>query len=259
MLDLIAIAVVLLCMLIGYVRGVLREGLTLGALVVTFYASGKVAPAAAELVLKVIDIPQGAAYTVGQAAAGMIIFLSLLLAIRIADRKIGRTDQGRPVGWNRRLGLLAGLLVGAGLSFCALCVADALQKTYPESEAWWARASRESRLCRLIAPFNPADRLAISGYLQVFNRAAQEPEDLQEYRNKEPFRKLLDHELIQEVLNDEELMTAIHRRNIGRVARDEKIRSVLQSPELREIIFSPEMRQAMREVAEKRREQTEEE
>lgn len=259
MLDLIAILAVLFFMLIGYLRGVLREGLTLGALIFTFYASGQVAPQAGELILKVADLPQGAAYTVGRAVAGMIIFLSFYLAIRIIDRHLGRTPQGRPVGWNRRLGLLAGLLVGVGLVFCTLCVADALQKTYPESEAWWARTSRRSWLREWVAPFNPADRLAVTGYLTVFQQISRDPESIEGLQEKEPFQKLMKHELIQEILDDEELMQSIHQRDIGRVARDAKIRRLLSDAELRKIMFSPEMREAMREVAEERKERMEEE
>jgi len=248
MLDVLVIIVVLAFVGIGYLSGILHEGLTICALAFSYFASASLEGPIGALVLSVGWPGPAMAYTLGRVLGGVLIYVSLRVAIHIADRRFGRTRQGVLQPWNRNLGAFAGLLFGLGLGCCILCIADAAYKACPECEGRWAKAAQASALRKLVAPYNPADRLLVTDSLKLIRLAKDRPARLEELRQTDLIRKLIDHPTIQEILADAELMDAIHARDVKRVARDEKIHALLKDRELRRMIFSEEVRAALRET-----------
>ncbi|MFP4029364.1 MAG: CvpA family protein [Candidatus Brocadiia bacterium] len=250
MLDFFVIIIILGFAGIGYLRGILRESLTVGALIVSYFAGAVLAPPFAELVMLIRPLNPGVAYAIGRAAGGLLAFFSLAVTARIADQRIGRGSQGIPVFWNRFLGLLGGFGLGCGLAIFLLCVADALEKAYPASDSWQVRVARKSRLANLVSAYNPADRLLLIDYVRLLNEVSSDPNSVEELKQEDMFRQLLERDLIQEILADDELMEAIRTRELAEVARDPRIRQLLRDEELREIMFSPEMKEAVRRYGE---------
>ncbi|GAG28003.1 unnamed protein product, partial [marine sediment metagenome] len=162
MIDFVVVLIVLAFVMVGYLRGILHEALSVLALTVAYLASAALAGPLAAVALRLRDMSPGMAYTMGRILGGVLIFGSLLVAVRLADKRIGRTKRGVVVPWNRHFGALAGLLFGLGVSFCILCLADALYKAYPDAEARWAKAARGSRFRTWVESINPADRLLIT-------------------------------------------------------------------------------------------------
>jgi hypothetical protein len=235
--------------LLGLVRGILHEALMVAALGVAYAASGALAGPVGGVIAGRGWLEPGAAHVAGRVLGGIAIFLSLSVAVRLADRRLGRTPRGVVVAWNRNLGALAGFVFGALLAFCVLCLVDAVWKAAPESEGRWARAARDSYLRRLVSPINPADRFLVTDSLKLVRGAQEDPEALHGLRQRPVFRRLVRHPTVQAILQDEELMEAIRRRDVARVGRDEKIHRLLSDPEVRELIFSEEMRRVLRESA----------
>ena len=248
MLDLMVVLIVLAFVLLGYVRGILLEGLMVCALAIAYVASVRLAPPLAQFIVSLGDVSAGLAHTAGRLAGGMLIYLSLVVSARVADERFGRTERGVLLTWNRNLGMLGGLAFGAALGFCVLCLADALYKANPDSQAWWARAAAQSRLRRLAAPYNPADRWLITDALKFVRAVKEHPEKLDDLKDKEVVQKLLNDPTVQDILRDEDLMDAIHRGDVQRVASDAKVLKLLSDPELRRLVFSEEMRAALKGV-----------
>ena len=143
MLDVIVIIIVVTFMIVGYLRGILHEVLTVAALGVAYVASARLQGPMGELLLKFSGMAPAFAYTVGRVMGGVLIYISLSLAVRLADKRIGRTTAGHLVAWNRNLGALGGLLFGAFMGFCALSFADVMYKMDPQADTWWARTAGE--------------------------------------------------------------------------------------------------------------------
>jgi len=257
MLDLLVVICVLIFALIGFLRGILHEALMAGALIVTYLVSADLSSPFTAGVLAASSAPAGTAYTIGRLAAGIVAFFSLAAAARIADKRIGRTRRGYLLPWNRNLGLLAGLVFGVLVAFCGLCVADAFYKAYPESQGGWTKFVGNSVSRAWVSPFNPADRLLLTDSLKLLRVAADDPDKLDELRQREAVAKLLDHPKIKDILDDPELMEAIGSRDIRRVAVDEKVRALLEDEELRRLMFSAEMREAMHEFMQEQEEESE--
>jgi len=236
--DAIVILVLLMCALMGYLRGILRGTLWVGALALAYFGSPSVAGPFAGIIAKGIELPTGLAHTMGRVAAGIVIYASVLVSGRIADRRIGRLKSGVLRPWNRNLGALMGLIFGTLLMFCALCLADAMVKVFPEREGFLADSIRSSRLRKAISGINPADRFLITDLLKLLNAAREDPRLLRELKAKEEYRQLLNHPKVQEVLDDEQLMEAVRQRRWQRVLRDRKIRALLKDKELRKLLFS---------------------
>jgi len=255
MLDALVVAVVLLFVLLGFLRGILHGGLVLCALGVAYLASGRLEAPFGSLLLSLSQLRPAVAYTLGRVLGGVLVYASLRVAVSVADRRIGRTRHGVLQPWNRNLGAVVGLVFGAGLGLCLLCLADALYKAFPESDTWLVRAAQGSYLRRLVSPHNPADRLLVTDSLRVVSAARRDPEKLAELEQEDVFRRLAEHPTVRAILEDEELMDAIRRQDIVRVARDEKIRRLLTDPELRRLIFSEQMREAIRKAAGELREE----
>jgi len=210
MLDALVVAVVLLFVLLGFLRGILHGGLVLCALGVAYLASGRLEAPFGSLLLSLSQLRPAVAYTLGRVLGGVLVYASLRVAVSVADRRIGRTRHGVLQPWNRNLGAVVGLVFGAGLGLCLLCLAGAAQGSY---------------LRRLVSPHNPADRLLVTDSLRVVSAARRDPEMLAELEQEDVFRRLAEHPTVRAILEDEELMDAIRRQDIVRVARDEKIRS----------------------------------
>ena len=229
-------------MIAGFLSGILRTSLWVVALLVAYFASPKVTAPFAYLTEAATSLPTGTAHVVGRVVAGIAIYVSLVAFAHIADRKIGRLRSGVLKRWNRNGGALAGLVFGALLAFCGLCVADALLKASPESESFLAREARASRLRGLVSPINPADRFLITDFLKFLYAAAQDPARLAELREQDEYRAFLDNPKVQDVLEDEQLMDAIRAARWGEVLSHDKIRALLRDEELRKTVFSQAMR-----------------
>lgn len=189
---------------------------------------------------------------VGRGCGVALVFCSLMVAVRLMDKRIGRTRQGYVVPWNRHLGALAGLVFGLVLAFCGLCLADVFNKAYPESEAWWVRAARASYFRTWVESVNPADRLLVADSLKLIRSVKNNPKAMEKLKEQKEFQELMEHPAVQDVLADEELVADIREaaesndiKLLMRIGSNEKIRRLLGDGELRKKTFSREMRAAV--------------
>ena len=255
MVDFLAIAVVLAFTLRGYLRGILYEMLSVCALVAAYYAGVVPAPHVAGVVLRLREMPPGVAYVIGRVFASVLVFCSLIVAVRLTDKRVGRSRHGEVVPWNRNLGALAGLLFGAALAFWVLCLVDVAYKVLPGSDNVLVRAAEASHFRAWVSPNNPADRFLITDSLKFVRILHERPDAMDELKERPEIRELLNEPAIRDVLNDEELMADIKALSetgapklLMRIVAHEKIRKLLTDSSLRKTLLSRQVRSAVTEV-----------
>ena len=257
MIDVVCIFVVLIFVGLGFVRGILHEALAVGGLVASYAGSRALGRPLTRLLLSAWSMPAGAAENLARIFAGTLMFLSLLVAVRMIDKHVGRTRRGVVVPWNRNLGALAGVAFGAGVVFSVLCVVDAFYKVSPGGEGWWSRAVADSSLRGWVQKRNPADRLLVTDSLKFFRAVAQDEELRESLKASDEFRQLWGHETVEAIREDTELMTAITSaaeskdlRQFQKVGKHKKVHALLKDRKLRAALLSPDLRRRMRELVE---------
>jgi len=250
MVDLLIILLLLLCVGIGFIRGVLRSALLFGALIVAYPASGAVTSPFVFLVERASSLSGTASYVWGRAIATVVVYVSLVIAAGLIDRKFGRTKWGMPLRWNRNLGALVGVLVGLLAAFAILCGLDVYVKVLPEREGRLIATARASRMRRLVSRINPADRYLLTDSLKLLKKLQENPELQHEIMAAPEVQKLIDQSGIRNLLQDKELENALRERNIERVLKDERLRNLLKNEDLRKTLFSQDLRQALRQAIE---------
>lgn len=248
MVDLIAILAVVLCALLGYIRGGLMAVLGLMALIVAYFASALVGPPLGAVIAAHSRCPAVTAYLMGRIAGGVLIYVLLMAPAVILARKMGRTERGKLRMWNRGIGAFFGVVWGACLALVLLFLADVATKVVPEATGRLADSARRSVLRRCVSSLNPADRFLVTDILRLLRAARQDPEVFQRLRAHEQFRQLQEHPAFKRVSEDRKLTEAIHSRDVAAILRNENLRRLLADKELRRRILSPEIRLALQEV-----------
>jgi len=256
MVDFLAVALVVAFTLVGFLRGILRQALSVGAVAAAYLASAVLGGPLAAMVLKWREMSSGMAYMVGRVIGGVVVFVSLSIAVRLADKRFGRTRQGVLRPWNRNLGALAGLLFGMVLALSLLCVADAAYKALPDSQSPLVKAAGSSYFRTWITGHNPADRLLITDSLKFARIVHSNPEAMEKLSERPEIRELFNDPAVRDVVTDEGLMAEIDEAaktndpaRLLEIAGNEKIRKLLSDPGLREKLLSPAVRTAIAEAA----------
>lgn len=248
MVDLVAIAIVVLCALVGYLRGGLVGVLNLLALIVAFLVSAPVGPAVAGIIAARTQWPVVATYLAGRAMAFAFVYLLLTVPALILARRLGKTEWGEVRGWNRLLGGLSGLISGLVLAIVLLLLIDVVLKVMPEATSGPAEWARSSVLRRWASPHNPADRFLVTDVLKLLRAAKEDRSVLERLQRQEYVQQLIQHPDFRAVREDERLARAIDARNIDAILENENLRRLLANRELRTKALSAEMRQAIQQA-----------
>lgn len=153
--DITCAVIFLLCVLVGYMKGIIRAAFLVGCVAAAYYLSRPLAPPIGEFLHGWTGLRVNVSLIAGQALAGLGIYAVTSVVSDLVARRIERDEQGVMKGWNRQLGALVGLACGAALIFAAVCVADALVKSMPKRNSYVFRTLRTSRLRRYVSDINP--------------------------------------------------------------------------------------------------------
>ena len=248
MFDALFVAIIFVAAVRGYVRGVLADVFGLAALLIAYLPSAPLAPLLMRWLLAAANWPASLAYLACRLAAGLVIYLVVSGGARAMARKLGSTDEGRLLGWNRALGALVGLGSGLLLALIVLFLADAGLKVYPEASGWAADAARDSVLRRRVSAVNPADTFLVTDVLRLLRAVRENPQVIERLRDDPQMRRLMEQESFQRLLSDEQLATALRSGRVHEVVASEEFRRLLADKELRKMALSPETRRALENV-----------
>lgn len=248
MVDLVAIAVLAFCAVRGYFRGAVRNVLELAALAVAYFGSGPFASPIGRILTAWTGLSAGAAYLGGRAIAALCIYVPLAIAATIADRRFGRTKEGKRKRWNRILGAAFGFAFGLFVALLFLFLADVGVKVFPSASGFAVRSARASFLRRGVSRFNPADRFLITDVLRLLRAARDDPEVLRRLSEHRQIRTIMNHPLFRKLQQDEQFAAALRNQQITAVLSNRNLQNLLADKELRSLILSPQTRAAFREA-----------
>jgi hypothetical protein len=248
MVDLIAVLVAAFCAFRGWLRGVLVSILSLAALVGAYVASGAVAPGLATSVAAHTSASVAWSYALARLGSGVLIFISLRIAASLLEQKLGRDRRGEVRSWNRRLGLLAGLVIGTFTALIFLLAADCYAKVSRNKQGRLAQAIERSFLRALVSRYNPTDRLMLDVLVRLYPHR-NDPDVKSRLSEDDRIRFLLDNETLRSVLEDEELKQALSEKKVRDVLDNENLKALLADRDLRRQLFAPETRKALAEIA----------
>jgi hypothetical protein len=248
MFDVLSIVLLIVCVLWGYVRGILRGLLSLASLLVAYWGSAPLGASFGHALVGRAGWPEVVDYTVGRVAAGLLIYVSLTVSAHVADRKFGQTRQGIARRWNRNWGAVGGLVSGLLLVLMLLFAADSLLKAFPDARGALADSARNSTLRKLVSRFNPADSFLMTDTVRLLIAARNDPEVLRRLSEDPQIKALLQEPDVRSVMEDQGLAEALRTGQIESILQNQNLRRLLNNAELRQKILSPEVREAMREA-----------
>ncbi len=248
MLDALAIAVILVSAVRGYLRGALRDLLGLAALLAAYLASRPFGGPLGDLFSARMQLSPGTAYVTARLAAGLAVYVSLSVSAAALNRKVGQDREGLTRAWNRNLGTLCGLSSGLVTALILLFVADSLVKAYPESTSRALALARKSHFRQWVSSVNPADDYLLTDLLTLLRVAREDPQVLERLRDRPEVQQLVNDPEFQAATRDEELAAAIQTRDIHAVLGNHSFQRLLSNRELRRRVFSADMAAAVREV-----------
>jgi len=153
--DITCAVIFLLCVLIGYMKGIVRAALLVGCVTAAYYLSKPLASPIGGFIHRWTGLAVDVSLIAGQSLGGLAVYAVCSLVSDFLARPIERDEHGFVRSWNRHLGALVGLATGAALIFAGVCVADALVKSMPSRKTYLFRTLRSSRLRRYVSNVNP--------------------------------------------------------------------------------------------------------
>ncbi len=153
--DITCAAIVVLCVLVGYMKGIVRAILLVGCVTAAYYLSKTLAAPIGGFIHRWTGLAVDVSLIAGQGLGGLAVYAVCSLVSDFLARPIERDEHGFVRAWNRQLGALVGLVTGVALIFAGLCVADALVKSMPSRKSYLFRTMRSSRLRRYVSKVNP--------------------------------------------------------------------------------------------------------
>lgn len=250
MIDLIIVLMLVLCATWGVLRGGLFHLLGIVALVFAWLLSAPLAPLVSGFVLSRTQWSEGAAHAIGRLVAFFLLYVGLMGIGTFVDYRFRKIKSLSLQGMNRGLGGLFGFIWGAVLCFLLLCLGDVWLKVYPDTGGFLAESVRNSTLRKQITDINPADRFLVTDTLRLVRAAKQNPELLEQLREKPHVRRMIEHPDFQRLSEDAALQQAMQDRDYATVLKNENLQAVLKNDQLRGDLLSAEMRETIREVLE---------
>jgi len=250
MIELVVLMLIALCAFRGYLRGILIGVLSLVALVGAVAGSAAVAPRLATYVAGHTEMSVPASYVLARVAAAILIFVSLRVCAVIVAEKLGRTERGDMRAWNRRLGVLAGVVMGIVTSLFFLFAVDLYVKANPNANTRLVSAAGASPLRRVVSDHNPADRLMLDVLVRLYVHGRRNPEVAERLKNSPQIQSLLDEAAVQAVVNDQALVEAVNAKKVHEIVNNENLRLLVKDEEIRKRLFSDEMRSELNKIAE---------
>jgi len=249
MMDLIAVAVMALCIAVGYRRGGLLDVLGLVALLMAYVASAVVAVPLAQLLVGHANLSVAASYAAGRLMGGVAIYAGLVAIALVVNRRLGRTLEGTVRPWNKGLGALTGLGWGLFFALALLFLSDVYVKTMPEAVGRVADWSRRSHLRTAVSRFNPADRFLLTDAIRLLKAARRDPAVLERLRQDPRFSRILAEAQVKRAMEDEALAEAFRKRNIAGILGNASFQALITDARLRKQLLSPQTRAALQEAA----------
>ena len=250
-LDLIVVVVVLLFVVHGYFRGLLRKLAGIAALVIASLGVGFVAGEAAQYLQERMQVSSPWIH-VGCAVVGWIVLYTLLRLILGLIARVVLSALGKEVkSWDRKLGAVFGGLQAVVLCWFVVLIADAFPA---DKRAQYVppvhRELQRSVFADVVHQTSPAAWLELQPLMADLTTVCEHPESLRTLGKRKEVLELLRNEKVRSALTDEEVIGHWMAGRHGRALSNRKAADALQDPEVRGLLRDLPIRDILRQAAE---------
>ncbi len=256
LLDGIVLAVVVLFLLHGLFRGLLRKLAGIGALIGACVAVGFVAAEATTYIRERWDVTAAWLHPVCAIAGWLALYILLRIILGLLARALLAALGDGVRSWDRKLGALFGAVEALVLCWFVVTILDA----YPEDKrAEQAPGLHEqlgrSFFARVVHDTNPAVRLELQPLIADLTTVSEQPGALENLRDEPEVAEVAQHAKVQAILNDPALLQMFAQGKMERFFDDPKVQAAVQDPEVRSMLRRLPIRELLRKAAERAREQ----
>jgi membrane protein required for colicin V production len=255
-LDLVVLGLVLLFLLHGFVKGLLRKLAGIAALIGASIGVGFVAAAAAAYAQERWNTTAVWLHPVCAVLGWIVLYLVLRIVLGLLAKLLLAAMGEGVKSWDRKLGALFGAIEALVLCWFIVTLLDA----YPED----LRAQQlpqlheemqRSLFGRLVHETNPAVRLELQPLIADLATVARKPAALRSLAHEPDVAKFLQHPKVRAIVADPQLAQEFAQGDRGRFFDDPKVRDALQDPEVRDMLRQLPIRDLLRKAAEEAREE----
>lgn len=250
-LDLIVLVLVLLFLLHGLWRGLLRKLAGIAALVGACLAVGFVAAEATSYVQTHWDWTGPWVHPVCSLAGWFVLYIVVRIVLGLVARLL-LTAMGEGVkSWDRKLGALFGALEALVLCWFVVTIIDAYPEDRRAEQAPALHTELERSLfARLVHRTNPAVRLELQPLIADLMTVSERPESLRTLAAEPALAEFIHHPKVQPILTDPALVQELRQGNQQRFFDNPKVREAAQDPEVREMLRRLPIRHLLHRAAE---------
>ena len=175
--DIIIIAVLLVCAVFGYASGALGQVFGVASLVIAYLLSGPIGSIVARILVR-RGRPPSVAAVMGAVLAGLVVFTVAKILFWFINARLGR-EGGQVKSWNRKWGALLGALkafVVVWLLVCLVAAASGLQYRLP-----WDLPGlvNQSKIASWMADtYNPVAEMRVITTMRKLREISKNPEAL---------------------------------------------------------------------------------
>ena len=244
-LDLVLSIVLLLCFILGMLRGFLLQAVALAAALIGFLAAWSLST------LMGILFKGG---FLSSASSSVLLGTALFIVVHIVVLAIGRNlIKTRGLAFSkgiadRLFGGVFSFLEGAVILLLLVWFFDCIGKDCLERSERVRIVWNESRVCQLAHTHNPIAGLTPMRWLKGFFAAARDPEARSRLQGQPAYASMLMNERLRQLSDDVEIEEAMSRRDWISVLGDNRVRALLADETFRRDFSSVRWEMALEKV-----------
>ena len=238
--DLIILIFILLCCILGFLKGVIRQFFSIIAFVLATIISIGISC--------FLDLPFGSESSPvwGYIILSVLIWIPSFIILNIAGKFIaGRMSKGRMSVGDRLWGFLFGGIKGFIILVLIIFFIDMLPAGVKNLAPEAVNFTEGSKIITAVEPYNPFLKLHIMENLQIMLSVLNDPDYMDLLKNDPGWQKLRKQESIQEVLNDPQLRDIITQRQFLKFFTNPKIQGLIKDQEAMKLLLTTDIDKAV--------------
>ena len=237
--DVIILIFILLCCMVGFIKGVVRQFFSIIAFVLATVVSIGISC--------FLNLPIGGESSPvwGYIILSVLIWIPAFIIFNIAGKFIARRMSKDKINirdrvWGFIFGGIKGFVILILIIFFVNSLPHTVKNLVPEAETFFG----ESRIITAVEPYNPFLKLHIMENLQIMLSALNDPDYMDLLKDDPGWQKMRMQESIQTVLNDPELRDILRQRQFLRFFTHPKVQRLIKDQEAMKLLLTTDVDKA---------------
>jgi len=216
--DIVAVLYIGFMTFLGYRQGMLKQILSLGAIVLVFVLAGPLASVTERF------IPLG--FIPNVMLAAILVYVVARIIFWLLNSQLGKKESGEVVPWNRNLGTALGMTKGILLAWLVACLLltllTAFQANFPTLHKSLS-GSTTGRIAGVTNPLQPVMR-----FFELLKEYAKSPTMQQNVKRHPDVQRFLQDPQVQKVIHSEAVFARLRAIDSRMVRKAMKLLRILE-------------------------------